>query len=292
MKGLTLRALLVTGEPDGAPDVAGALAAARDPRVVTTVVPSFDDALDSLAHGGPDVVLVDLALEQAEKGVARIRGVLGDTPMVALTPPEPEGRGMALLRAGVDDFCGRHDAAEVVVRTVAVAVERAARHAGDSRELVARTREHDSAELERLAPRPTTDLTGATFGEGLLSVRLPAEFRRLSAEYGKALEDSLEELVMRVDRGVAGRLRRLADDLGSLRAGPRDVVEVHTAAVEQRSRTAPAARARAYLEEGRLMVLQLMGDLVSYYRRHAQVRLETDPHPASDSTRKATEDRR
>jgi hypothetical protein len=35
-----------------------------------------------------------------------------------------------------------------------------------------------------------------------------------------------------------------------------------------------------------------MGDLVSYYRRHAQVHLEAAPDAGSDPSRRAAEDRR
>ena len=64
-------------------------------------------------------------------------------------------------------------------------------------------------------------------------------------------------------------LRELADRLGAVRAGPRDVVDLHTVVLRQRLATATVEQAAAYGEEGRLLLLELMGDLVSYYRGYA-----------------------
>ena len=41
---------------------------------------------------------------------------------------------------------------------------------------------------------------------------------------------------------------------------------MHSAALKQKVRGAPPAKAQAYVEEGRLMLLELMGHLASYYR--------------------------
>jgi hypothetical protein len=49
--------------------------------------------------------------------------------------------------------------------------------------------------------------------------------------------------------------------------GPRDVVAAYRVALEARKDVVPAGR--ALIEEGRLLVLELMGHLVSYYRRNA-----------------------
>ncbi|MCX6377019.1 MAG: hypothetical protein NTU88_13475, partial [Armatimonadetes bacterium] len=52
-------------------------------------------------------------------------------------------------------------------------------------------------------------------------------------------------------------------DIGAV---PRDVVDIHVSALAAKAVTANAMQARAYIEEGRLMVLELMGCLASAYR--------------------------
>ena len=58
----------------------------------------------------------------------------------------------------------------------------------------------------------------------------------------------------------------MADELGFLKAGPRDVVQIHRAVLKKKTREVVIAKAQAYAEEGRLLALELMGHLVSYYR--------------------------
>lgn len=68
---------------------------------------------------------------------------------------------------------------------------------------------------------------------------------------------------------ISGNLRSIAEQMGFLKAGPRDVVEIHSTALQRKTRDVPSAKARAYLEEGRMIVLELMGYLSSFYRNYS-----------------------
>ena len=72
--------------------------------------------------------------------------------------------------------------------------------------------------------------------------------------------------IYKVNHNVAGRLQHLAERLGLLRAAPRDVVHLHVAVMRKKIAELPRTNAQAYIEAGRLALLELMGDLVSYYR--------------------------
>jgi hypothetical protein len=52
-------------------------------------------------------------------------------------------------------------------------------------------------------------------------------------------------------------------------ATPRDLVAIHLAAMRGVSIDAPPTRQQAYMGEGRLMLLELMGHLAAYYRARA-----------------------
>lgn len=54
-------------------------------------------------------------------------------------------------------------------------------------------------------------------------------------------------------------------DLGSAR----DLIEVHLQAMRDRSQHNTPKKLQAYFEEGRLLLLELMGHLASYYRSMA-----------------------
>ena len=64
----------------------------------------------------------------------------------------------------------------------------------------------------------------------------------------------------------------MGDELGVLKAVPRDVVEIHNAAIEEKSKNATPEKSKAYIEEGHFTLLGIMGYLASYYRRYAVVK--------------------
>lgn len=100
-----------------------------------------------------------------------------------------------------------------------------------------------------------------------LRTRRAEEFRELVREYEDMLERVLDRITYRVSDPLSIPLRNLAGRLGELGAGPRDVVELHGTALRHKSSGVQASRARALADEGRLLVLELMGHLVSHYRR-------------------------
>lgn len=123
--------------------------------------------------------------------------------------------------------------------------------------------------LEHLSSSAPAPVTAQRFGATSLRAGSPDLFDELLRWYASVLERAFEQRIYKIDHGISDTLRDLADRLGVLRAGPRDVVELHTAAMKLRLATATIDQAEAYGEEGRLLVLELMGDLVSYYRGFA-----------------------
>lgn len=100
-----------------------------------------------------------------------------------------------------------------------------------------------------------------------LRTRHADAFRELVLEYEDLLERVLDRITYRVSDPLSVPLRNLAKKLGALGAGPRDVVELHGTAQRHKTSGLQASQARALADEGRLLVLELMGHLVSYYRR-------------------------
>jgi hypothetical protein len=122
--------------------------------------------------------------------------------------------------------------------------------------------------LNWLINRPTTRITGGMLGVTPLSDGFPDLFAHLARAYSEALDQAVEARHYKVRHATADQLRAVAERLGFSRAGPRDVVDIHTAALRLRLKSKPS-QARAYLEEGRVLVLELMGYLASYYRNYA-----------------------
>jgi len=129
--------------------------------------------------------------------------------------------------------------------------------------------ERELRSLERLSLSPKAAATAATFGLMPFRQAVPDTFNQVVQHYGDLMDLALEQQAYKVEHDISGKLRTIADELGSFKAGPRDVVEIHSSALRKKTSQANHARAQAYAEEGRMMVLQLMGHLASYYRTYS-----------------------
>lgn len=119
--------------------------------------------------------------------------------------------------------------------------------------------------LERMGGMPSAS-AGPGANRRVLREAEPAEFGDLVSRFERLLDLALDQHQYRVRHELTAPLREIGDRLGALGAGPRDVIDLYGTALTSRSAGAPAVKARAYLDEGRLLVLELMGHLVSYYR--------------------------
>ncbi len=125
------------------------------------------------------------------------------------------------------------------------------------------------AALERLAGPLRTQVTADTYGLTTLRESAPTVFDQLVAEFGRLLSRMMDRRGFRVDLPVSDGVRDLGEQVGRLGGGPRDVIDVYRAALEVARHGVAPAKARVYIEEGRLLVLELMGQLVSFYRCRA-----------------------
>ncbi|MGB5595528.1 MAG: response regulator, partial [Crocosphaera sp.] len=113
-----------------------------------------------------------------------------------------------------------------------------------------------------------TSVTARLFGADTLQESLPEIFEELAETYGNLLELALEQRIFKVDYNISEQLRTLADKLGFLKASPRDAIEIHTKVLKEKSKDIPVVKAQVYVSEGRLMILELMGYLASFYRKY------------------------
>jgi hypothetical protein len=114
-------------------------------------------------------------------------------------------------------------------------------------------------------------VTAQMFGATPLHDRAPREYADIAERYGALLETALHRKAFRGEgEGLADELRTLGERLGDLGAGPREVTDVHARALRHAVQGASAARTQALLAEGRLLALELMGNLASYYRRRSR----------------------
>ncbi|RMF92361.1 MAG: response regulator [Nitrospinota bacterium] len=261
-----IKVLLVEDNP-GDRDLVLAYLTARGNHGQVEQAASLREAFDMLTKSVFDVVLLDLGLPDSSglETVRRLLSQVPDIPVVVLTGLEDEHIGLEAVRSGAQDYLVKgRIGPELLSRALCYAVERhrILRELDQEREKVKREREEHT--LQGLSA--STGITARLYGRTPLCESSPETFRELSTEYGRLLGLALESHVKRIPHDVSSALRDLADRLGELYAGPRDVVDLHKAALQQAEEREPPAKVQALTEEGRFLVLELMGYLVSFYR--------------------------
>jgi CheY-like chemotaxis protein len=122
--------------------------------------------------------------------------------------------------------------------------------------------------LQSLASGAPTPITAQRFGVLPIREGLPIEFERMARAYAQILGNAVNERNFKVDHKTSQALHDLADELGSLSAGPRDVIDLHVRALRDVLAGVGREEGSALVEEGRLLVLELMGHVVTYYRSY------------------------
>jgi hypothetical protein len=98
-----------------------------------------------------------------------------------------------------------------------------------------------------------------------LRSRAPELFAELVRQYGNLLDGAVEQR-MHENTTYPEVVDTFITRLERLRAGARDIIELHARALDDKLATAPQRLTGVYLEEGRFVVLELMGRLLSTYR--------------------------
>ncbi len=128
----------------------------------------------------------------------------------------------------------------------------------------------DLSKLELVSGPRLTPVSTQAYGLGPLSETRPEEFHDLLGSYEEALDLVMDQKTYKVDHNISELLRDLASRIGFLRGGPRDVIELHSTAVRNKTRDVGKQRAKAYFSEGKFMAFGLLGHLASFYRNRAQ----------------------
>lgn len=230
---------------------------------------SAEDALAQIRDAACDLIVVDLEPVSQADGltlVRRLSEALPTMPLVALTADCDDELIMAVLQAGADECLDKNSSHDAARHGFSHAIAHASSKAAiDER----RTRAEHDRELLGLStlcgPSPLP-ITERSFGMMPLASRAPQQFAKLVRIYGVVLDSAMQHRAMKQDGDPTIELNDLADQLGILGAGPRDVIDLHKAVIAAGIQAQGRRSAKAYLEESRLLLLQLMGYLVSFYR--------------------------
>lgn len=257
------KALLLVEDDPAVAGVVGDMLAA-DPRVRYDVrhVMRLADAEQVLRAQRVDVVILDLALPDSTgvNGVQSLRKISPELPIVVLTGLVDERLALACIDAGAQDYLAKEELKPILLR----------RAIGYS---ITRVREVQLRELRQTLSNyrllssegAPTSVTASMAGLGPLKKRQPKLYEELARSYSALLDSYLRQLAYKEDK-PRDLMARIATRLGDAGASPRDLLDIHVAALECAMEGLNVERARFFVIEGRLLALEMMGLLVEYYR--------------------------
>lgn len=233
---------------------------------------SLGAGLDYLSTYPVDVVLLNLFLPDSY-GLETLIQLIehnANVPIVVQTGENNETLVVKAFQLGAHGYLPKRSLDKnLLIYALRLAIERKVHS------LTQQTNQQQAQQLRELQWLETlansgngTQVTSRLFGSEPIKTSVPDIFQELVALYSQFLELALEKQTYKVEHNISDKLRTLAEKLGLLKAGPRDVVEIHSQALKHKTQDVTLAKAQAYVTEGRFMVLELMGHLTTYYRKY------------------------
>lgn len=234
---------------------------------ILTQAHDLQETAEKLAKEKFDLILLSLEIPVPSglDALVKVRELVDGMPILVQTSSDDEKLVVKAFQLGADGYLQLNNLdSNLLAYQIRVAIERQQYRTN----LKHRQQEEEFRELEQLITGVQTSITAKMFGSETIRNSIPDIFQELVQNYGELLDLALEEQAYKVEHNLSDRLRTLADKLGFLKASPRDVVDIHTTTLRQKNQDVTLAKAQAYVSEGRLMVLELMGYLVSFYRKY------------------------
>ncbi len=254
--------LLVEDNPGDAQLVSEMLVQAEREHYEVVHVSLMSLAQDALRSKDVDVVVLDLRLPDCEgiDAVRAVREVERDVPIVVLTGSDDEQLAMACIDAGAQDYLPKTEVRpQALRRAIGYAITRI-------RELQMRRLEETLANYRTLSSSAQrTVVTASLAGSGAVALRSPEAFASLVRSYYVLIEPYLLREAERVEAPAAAK-EVIVTALGEVNGGPRDLLDVHLAVLDQALALHPGLHARSIVFESRLLALEMMGLLVDFYR--------------------------
>lgn len=230
----------------------------------------LSQGIEELAKQSFDAILLDLRLPDSNgiDTLIEIKKYARQTPIIIQTGSADETLIVKSFQLGVGGYLKKENIdSNLLVYAIRSAIEKQNYIATVEQDRL-QQQDLEVRELEQIANTVKTQVTARMFGSESLRESVPDIFVELVREYGNLMDLALEERAYKVEHNISEQLRILGEKLGFLKAGPRDVIDIHTKTLKEKNENVTLAKTQAYVSEGRLMVLELMGYLTSYYRKY------------------------
>jgi len=114
-----------------------------------------------------------------------------------------------------------------------------------------------------------TPITAQVFDLPDLWITYPDEFNRFVEAYAIILTDQIESRIFKISIENPNQVKELAIKFGFLKAGPKDIIKVHKEALKKIVSDSTALKTYYIKEESRILLLEIFGYLLMYYRNRS-----------------------
>lgn len=216
-------------------------------------------ALDHLKQRQFDVLLLDLNLPDSQ-GLAtfnRIKEALTDTAIVVLTGLADNTLAVEAIRHGAQDYLIKDNLdGNVLVRSLCYAVERQRLQTALEQARQQQYRQQEISSLEEISKA---------------SPEQQASVQHLLQDYTLLVQQHVRATRLREAR-PSQQVRVMAQHLVRLQARARDLAQLHLRMLKNTGSWSKASEERAFANDARLVLLELMGNLIDLYQDGATLR--------------------
>lgn len=226
-----------------------------------------EDCLRIARENRPDLILLDVRLPDIS-GVDVCKRIKTDSELATIFVVLVSGLEVSTdsqvlgLETGADGYITK----PIDTRKLLAQIKAMLRIGENVETTIADTQRKEIARLSEFASQSRTPVTAQLYGVRPLRQSFHDIFNQMVQQYASVLELALEQQAYKINNRVTESLQEIVEQLGFLNAGPRDVVDLHSTALKMRLTDATAKKARAYINEGRMRLVEMMGHLVTYYR--------------------------
>ncbi len=231
----------------------------------------LSEGIERLSKGVFDVILLDLTLPDSSgiDSFLTLFSKFPDIPIVVLSGIEDDAFASQAVFKGAQDYLikSRLDG-YLLIRSIRYAIERHRLQVELEKSRQLQRHKDEIQSFEGLHDSAKTTVTSKMFGKVPVKEEFSDIFTDLVGSYNDLLEKAVDKRIYKSNHTITEGLLSISEKLGFLKAGPRDVVELHSEVIKQKIGNINFAKAQLYIEEGRLTLLELMGNLVSFYRNY------------------------
>ncbi len=227
------------------------------------------EAVELIARRSFDLIILDLGLPDSQglETFLRLHELAPEIPFVVMTGRDDDEIAIQALKAGAQDYLVKgRVGSELLRRSIRYSVERHRLLLKLDQERCSREQKVEQDALERLAAPSATSVTSGLYGRKPLREAAPDIFDGMVERYTLLLDKAIERQILKTRSSNGQEIRRMAEEMGAFFAGPKDVLDLHMQGLKRRCDAQPPAKIKVLTDEGRFLMIELMGHLVSFYR--------------------------